>query len=127
MPGTLASGGGRSEMSSPGKASWCICVRMSPGSMVSTRRSGSLGGEHPADVVERRLGGAVAAPALVGLDRGVRRDVDDDGAGRPGGATPPGSGPSGATTLTVNSSRQRIERVLGQRRAAATARARRRC
>ena len=31
-PGTLSSGGGRSEMSSPGNASWCIRVRMSPGS-----------------------------------------------------------------------------------------------
>ena len=31
-PGTLSSGGGRSEMSSPGNASCCICVRMSPGS-----------------------------------------------------------------------------------------------
>ena len=27
-----SSGAGRSEMSSPGNASWCICVRMSPGS-----------------------------------------------------------------------------------------------
>ena len=31
-PGTLSSGSGRSEMSSPGNASWCIRVRMSPGS-----------------------------------------------------------------------------------------------
>ena len=31
-PGTLSSGGGRSEMSSPGNASWCIAVLMSPGS-----------------------------------------------------------------------------------------------
>src|SRR5262249_54099424 len=31
-PGPLSSGGGRSEMSSPGNASWCISVRMSPGS-----------------------------------------------------------------------------------------------
>ena len=30
--GTTDSGSGRSEMSSPGNASWCICVRMSPGS-----------------------------------------------------------------------------------------------
>ncbi len=30
--GTTVSGSGRSEMSSPGKASWCIAVRMSPGS-----------------------------------------------------------------------------------------------
>ena len=30
--GTTVSGSGRSEMSSSGKASWCICVRMSPGS-----------------------------------------------------------------------------------------------
>ena len=39
-PGTLSSGGGRSEMSSPGKASWCIWVRMSPGSTQYTRRPG---------------------------------------------------------------------------------------
>ena len=31
-PGTLCSGGGRSEMSSPGNASWCMRVFMSPGS-----------------------------------------------------------------------------------------------
>ncbi len=31
-PGTLCSGSGRSEMSSPGNASWCMRVRMSPGS-----------------------------------------------------------------------------------------------
>ena len=30
--GTLSSGGGRSEMSSPGNARWCMTVRMSPGS-----------------------------------------------------------------------------------------------
>ena len=30
--GTTASGSGRSEMSSPGNAAWCISVRMSPGS-----------------------------------------------------------------------------------------------
>ena len=34
------SGSGRSEMSSPGNASWCISVRMSPGSTTRTRRSG---------------------------------------------------------------------------------------
>ena len=56
---------------------------------------GVLGGEHPADVVERGLGGAVAAPALVGLDRRVGRDVDDDGAARRGGAAPPGSARAG--------------------------------
>ena len=31
-PGTATSGGGRSEMSSPGNASWCSRVRRSPGS-----------------------------------------------------------------------------------------------
>ena len=30
--GTTAAGSARSEMSSPGKAAWCIAVRMSPGS-----------------------------------------------------------------------------------------------
>src|SRR6266508_1771747 len=39
-PGTLASGGGRSETSSPGNASCCICVFMSPGSTQYTRRAG---------------------------------------------------------------------------------------
>ena len=71
------SGSGRSEMSSPGNASWCISVRMSPGSTTSTRSVGSLGREHPAGVLERGLRRAVAAPALVGLDRGVGRDVHD--------------------------------------------------
>ena len=35
--GTTASGSGRSEMSSPGKACWCIRVRRSPGSTHQTR------------------------------------------------------------------------------------------
>src|SRR5215472_13281596 len=39
--GTTASGVGRSEMSSPGKASWCIWVRMSPGSTRQTLTAGS--------------------------------------------------------------------------------------
>ena len=30
--GTRSSGSGRSEMSSPGKAAWCILVLISPGS-----------------------------------------------------------------------------------------------
>ena len=34
--GSVVSGKGRSLMSSPGKASWCICVRMSPGSTLTT-------------------------------------------------------------------------------------------
>ena len=36
-----ACGSGRSEMSSPGKASWCMAVRMSPGSTTCTLSSGS--------------------------------------------------------------------------------------
>src|SRR6185436_10897089 len=36
----LSSGGGRSEMSSPGNASWCIWVFMSPGSTAWTRSCG---------------------------------------------------------------------------------------
>ena len=38
---------------------------------------GLLGGEHVATLLERRLRRAVAAPALVALDGGVGRDVDD--------------------------------------------------
>jgi hypothetical protein len=42
IDGTTDSGSGRSEMSSPGKASWCISVRMSPGSTAYTFTSGLL-------------------------------------------------------------------------------------
>ena len=38
---TTSSGSGRSLMSSPGNASWCIWVRMSPGSTAQTRSPGS--------------------------------------------------------------------------------------
>src|SRR5207247_2133445 len=34
--GSVTSGSGRSLMSCPGKASWCICVRRSPGSTATT-------------------------------------------------------------------------------------------
>ena len=37
---------------------------------------GELRRQHGTEVLECRLAGAVAAPALVGLDRGVRRDVE---------------------------------------------------
>ena len=39
--------------------------------------AGLLGGEHACELLERRLRGAVAAPAFVGLDGGVGGDVDD--------------------------------------------------
>ena len=68
-------------MSSPGKASWCICVRMSPGSIDEHPEVGTFHGEHAPDVVERGLRGAVAAPARIRLDRRVGRHVDDDRAG----------------------------------------------
>ena len=64
-------------MSSPGNASWCICVFMSPGSTAWTRSSRMLGGEDPRQLLERGLRRAVAAPALVGLDGGVGGDVED--------------------------------------------------
>jgi MFS family permease len=38
--GTTVAGSGRSEMSSPGNASWCMTVRMSPGSTLYTAYSG---------------------------------------------------------------------------------------
>ena len=68
-------------MSSPGKASWCIWVRMSPGSMRSTRRSGRSAPSTAASCSKPALAARVGAPALVGLDRGVRGDGDDRGAG----------------------------------------------
>ena len=79
-PGTLSSGGGRSEMSSPGKASWCICVRMSPGSTQYTRSPGCSAREDRGELLERRLRRAVAAPALVGLDARIGGDVQHRGA-----------------------------------------------
>ena len=42
---------------------------------------GSLGAEDGGELLEAGLGGAVGAPALVGLDRRVRGDGDDGGAG----------------------------------------------
>ena len=80
-PGTLASGSGRSEMSSPGKASWCICVRMSPGSTRSTRRSGRSAPRMAASCSKPGLGGAVGTPALVGLHGRVGGDGHERGAG----------------------------------------------
>ena len=76
-PGTLSSGGGRSEMSSPGNASWCIRVRMSPGSTVSTRNDGCSA----ARIAESCSSAAFDEPyppqPLVRLDRGIGGDVDD--------------------------------------------------
>ena len=74
-------GSGRSEMSSPGKAAWCMAVRRSPGSTDHTREGGLLDGQDGAEVLEGGLAGAVAAPSLVGLDRGVGGDVDQPGPG----------------------------------------------
>ena len=113
IAGTLCSGGGRSEMSSPGKASWCICVRMSPGSIDEHPEVRPFDGEHAPDVVERGLRGAVAAPARVRLDRRVRRDVDDRRRRRRGDGSAAWIRPSGATTLTSNSDAERVERVVG--------------
>ena len=74
--GTTVSGSGRSEMSSPGNAAWCISVRMSPGSNQYTLHVGFLGGEHVRQLLERRLRRPVAAPSGVALDGGVGGDVD---------------------------------------------------
>src|SRR6185312_5167921 len=43
---------------------------------------GVLYGEDPRELLEHRLRRAIAAPALVGLDGGVGRHVDDAAAGR---------------------------------------------
>ena len=55
-------------------ASRCACRRDRP---TQHAQLGLLGGEHRRQVLERGLRRAVAAPALVGLDRGVGRDVHD--------------------------------------------------
>ncbi len=80
--GTTVSGSGRSLMSSPGNAAWCMAVRMSPGSTAYHRSGRLLGREGADEVVQRGLARAVRAPALVVLDGGVRRDGEDGAAGR---------------------------------------------
>ena len=56
--GTTEEGSGRSEMSSPGKASWCMSVRRSPGSAHQTRTVGSSA----ASTFEACSRAALAAP-----------------------------------------------------------------
>ena len=76
---------------------------------------GALDGEDPADVVQRGLGGAVAAPALVGLDGGVGRDVDHDGARREVRQRVLDQ-PERGDDVDVEQVGERGERVVGQRR-----------
>ena len=75
---------------------------------------GALGGEHVGELLERRLRRAVAAPALVALDRGVGGDVDD----------PPAGGHARQRELDERERRDRVdgedvlerrERVVGER------------
>ena len=73
--GTTVSGAGRSLMSSPGKAAWCMSVAMSPGSTAQTRRSGCSTASTAVSWSSAALAGAVPAPARVGLDGGVGADV----------------------------------------------------
>ena len=73
---------GRSLMSSPGNAAWCMAVRMSPGSTAYAPQGRLLGREGADEVVERGLARAVGAPALVVLDGGVGRDREDGAVGR---------------------------------------------
>ena len=74
-----SSGSGRSEMSSPGKASWCISGPHVAGVDGPHPDVGLLDGQGGAQMVEGRLGRSVAAPCLVVLDRGVGGDVQDPG------------------------------------------------
>ena len=67
-------------MSSSGKASWCMRVRMSPGSTstADTPRSPQLRGQRPGQQLQRRLARAIRSPARIGGLRGVARDVHDE-------------------------------------------------
>src|SRR2546422_1788995 len=58
--GSVTSGSGRSEMSSPGKASWCIFVRMSPGSTLTMPTPSFL--SSTARAFEIRSSAALLAP-----------------------------------------------------------------
>src|SRR6266581_8738025 len=58
--GRVTSGRGRSEMSSSGNASLCICVRMSPGSTVTTEIPSGL--SSAANVFETRSSPALLDP-----------------------------------------------------------------
>ena len=99
--GTTASGSGRSEMSSPGNASWCISVRMSPGSTHEHPELGLLDREDRREVLERGLRRAVAAP--LGYASTAASDVTlttVPSARREQRREAPASSASGATTLT---------------------------
>ena len=74
-----------------------------------------LGGQHRGELVQGGLRRAVAAPALVRLDRGVRRDVQHRAgrcSARAGAAA--WTRASGATTLTRYTCSQVIERAVGE-------------
>ena len=79
--GTTVSGSGRSEMSSPGNQSWCIWVRMSPGSTAYAVISGFSAANVSVMWSRPGLRRAVEAPAGVVLDGGVRGDRHQDAAG----------------------------------------------
>ena len=72
------------------------------------REGGELGRQHGTEVLERRLAGAVAAPALVGLHRGVRSHVEHARVRRVEQKRQRvlERAPSGATTLTSNAMRR---------------------
>ena len=76
-PGHARSGGGRSEMSSPGERVLVHLRAHVAGVDGVDAQVGMLGGEDGAELLERRLRRAVAAPALVGLNGGVGGDVED--------------------------------------------------
>jgi hypothetical protein len=73
-----------------------------------------LGAEYGGDLIERGLGGAVAAPTLVGLDRGVGGDEHQPGAGAEMGEEHLGE-PQGREDVDGVDLPQLLQRVVGQR------------
>ena len=73
---------GRSEMSSPGHASWCICVRMSPGSTTPPTHPARASSTASVRVTAARAPPCSrrTVPTRVGRRRRVARDVHDEAA-----------------------------------------------
>ncbi len=109
-------GSGRSEMSSPGKASLVHVRAQITGSTDQTCQPGVQRGQDHAQLVEGGFRRAVRTPARIGLDGCVRRDVED-----PGSRGPVQVGFGGLNEakrrqqVRLHHAAERSERVPGQR------------
>ena len=76
-PGTLVSGSGRSLISSPGNASWCICRPHVPRVHPIHSQFRMFCSQDVRELFERRLGRTISTPSRIRLYGGVAGDIDD--------------------------------------------------